>query len=352
MTLNCGKFGGYLAGLLLTALVSEAAPLPKITVDRAGGGFVANGKPFVPMGVSYYRPGTGWAPQVWKQFDAQATQRDFARMKGLGVNCVRVFLSFGSFYNEVGLLDTNGLAKFDQFLAMAEAAGIYVHPTGPDLWEGAPHWPVGGIGDEKAVAALEEFWKLFAARYRGRSVIFAYDLRNEPAVGWDDLGAQWNAWRQQETSIPDQIDAPNDAGLLAFQDFREHLADEWTRRQSAAIKGVDPDALMTVGMIQWSVPALLPGRVSYYSGFRAQRQARYLDFLEIHFYPLADGGYKYLDSESETRNLAYLESVVREAEQPGKPLVLAEFGWYGGAEKTEVQRRPISSGQRSAAGAI
>ena len=46
--------------------------------------------------------------------------------------------------------------------------------------------------------------------------------------------------------------------------------------------------------------------------FRAQRQARYLDFLEVHFYPLADaGGYKYRDAEGETRNLAYLENVVR-----------------------------------------
>jgi len=34
---------------------------------------------------------------VWKQFDADTTRKDFARMKELGVNCVRVFLSYGSF---------------------------------------------------------------------------------------------------------------------------------------------------------------------------------------------------------------------------------------------------------------
>jgi endo-1,4-beta-mannosidase len=338
---------------LASAAWAEAQDLPKVRVARNGRGFVTeSGKPFVPFGVSYYRPGTGWAPQVWKQFDADATRQDFARMKEMGVNCVRVFLSFGSFYRAPGALDPNGLAKFDQFLAIAAEAGIYVHPTGPDLWEGPPEWPVGGINDEKTLSALEAYWKMFAARYRGRNVIFAYDLRNEPAVGWDELKAPWNSWLTDKYKtvdrlnsawsvqnpavsfgaipVPPKTDAQGNRKLLDFQSFREHLADEWTRRQVAAIKSADPKALVTVGMVQWSVPSLLPGDLSHYSGFRPQRQARYLDFLEIHFYPLADGGYKYGSLESESRNLAYLESVLRGAAQPGKPLVLAEFGWYGG----------------------
>src|SRR5208283_2722257 len=69
----------------------RAAP-PKIRVDREHHRFLdATGKPFVPFGVNYYRPGTGWAPQLWKQFDAKATRRDFARLKRQGANVVRVF---------------------------------------------------------------------------------------------------------------------------------------------------------------------------------------------------------------------------------------------------------------------
>ena len=132
--LNCARLGQYLLCLFFSAHVAvgaEVQPLPKIRVAKDGHGFVTGKrKPFVPFGVSYYRPGTGWAPQVWKQFDAEVTRRDYARMKELGVNCVRVFLSYGSFYHEPGILDTNGLAKFDQFLAIAEEAGIRVHPTG------------------------------------------------------------------------------------------------------------------------------------------------------------------------------------------------------------------------------
>lgn len=358
-----GSFGGemttrallILICLFATPLWAGSPALPKIRVASGGRTFVTEaGVPFVPFGINYYRPGTGWAPQVWKQFDVEATRRDFARMRELGVNCVRVFISFGSFYMQPGALDEEGLKKFDQFLAMAEEAGIYVHPTGPDHWEGQPEWArTDQFADEAHLKALEGFWRLFAARYRGRNVIFAYDLKNEPSVGWDGshMQVRWNRWLQRhhgsaaraakawgvdaatvkwgEVAVPPKADAPDGRLLLDYQRFREELADEWTRRQVAAIKSSDPRALVTVGMIQWSVPALLPG-VAHYAAFRPARQARFLDFLEVHFYPLARGLYDYTKPEDEERNLAYLESVAREVAAPGKPVVIAEFGWYGG----------------------
>jgi hypothetical protein len=351
--MNAPKVISLLAlSLVLSGSNLDAAALSKIHLAPDGQGFVdARGKPFVPFGVTYYRPRTGWAPQVWKDFDAAATRKDFERMKSLGVNCVRVFLSFGSFYNEPGTLNPAGLAKFDQFLAIAEAAGIYVHPTGPDLWEGPPDWPIGGIDDERTLGALESFWKLFAARYRDRAVIFSYDLRNEPAVGWKGLETPWNQWLKDKYAsdtalraawndtnaalqlgsvpVPSADQAPKDRRLLDFQSFREHLADEWTRRQTAAIKSADPAALVTIGLVQWSIPSLLPA-LSHYSGFRPVRQGRYLDYLTIHFYPLEDNGYKYGGPESLQTNLAYLEGVVRETALAGLPVVLGEFGWYGG----------------------
>ena len=111
--------------------------LPKILVAADGRTFVTEkGEPFVPFGVNYYRPGTGWAPQIWKQFDAEATRKDFQRMKGLGVNCVRVFLTYKSFFVEPGEVLEEGIAKFDQFLRMAEDAGIYVHLRGSGVLGG------------------------------------------------------------------------------------------------------------------------------------------------------------------------------------------------------------------------
>ncbi len=117
--------------------------------------------------------------------------------------------------------------------------------------------------------------------------------------------------------------------MLDYQHFRESLADDWTRRQAAAIRAVDPGALVTVGLLQTSVPAT-PGSVRHYPAFRPQRQARFLDFMEVHFYPCMSQ----YTAEAEQRNLAYLESVVREVALTGKPVVVAEFGWYGGGTIT------------------
>jgi len=342
----------------------SAPPLAKVQVAPDGRGFVtAEGKAFVPFGVNYFRPGTGWAPQVWKQFDPEATRKDFAKLRELGANCVRVFLTYGSFYSEAGRLDPAGLAKLDQFLELAEAAGLYVHPTGPDHWEGLPTWARGDrIAEESVLVALEEFWRLMAARYRGRAVVFAYDLLNEPEVRWDTpaLRERWNLWLRNEygteakvaaawgveaaparalgTFAPPAKDAPPGPELSDYQRFREEVADAWTRRQVAAIKAADPQALVTVGLIQWSVPVVLGGAAQY-SGFRPARQAPLLDFLEIHFYPLARGFYEYASPEDEQRNLAYLECVVREVAKCQKPTVIAEFGWYGGGRLTMNQGR-------------
>jgi hypothetical protein len=350
------------------------AAMPKIRIAAGGRTFETDdGKPFVPLGVNYYRPGTGWAPQLWKKFDAQATRADFARMKQLGVNCVRVFLTYGSFFMESDALTPAGLDKFDQLLTIAEEAGIYVHPTGPDHWEGLPPWAATDrFADERMLRALENFWKLFAARYRGRNVLFAYDLLNEPSVAWKTpaMHEKWNRWLEKQYGSaektaaawqlkPEEIrwgqqlappakDAPGDRQLLDYQHFREEIADEWTRRQAAAIKSADPRALVTVGMIQWSVPALLPS-VRHYAAFRPERQAKLLDFLEIHFYPLADGFFEYAQPEGERRNLAYLESVVREVAAAGKPVVVAEFGWYGGGKLTgNDSKRPAASEEEQA----
>lgn len=320
---------------------AAVAPLPRIRVDAAGSGFVDDaGRRFVPCGVSYYRPGTGWAPQLWKQFDAAATRADFQRMKRMGLNVVRVFVTFGSFCTQPGQLDPAGLAAFDRMLDLAEEAGLYLHPTGPDHWEGMPAW-IKGLGDvrtdladEAGLKVLEEFWRMFAGRYRGRRTIWAYDLRNEPAVAWDTPAArvQWEAWRtahqQPVVPVPDQRAAPS-ALLADYQRFRESLAEAWVARQARALRAADPEALVTVGLLQWSVPAqAMP--VHQYTGFRPEVIARHLDFLELHYYPLAQGVYRYESQAAEDANLAVLESMARECAKPGKPLVIAEFGWYGG----------------------
>jgi hypothetical protein len=48
--------------------------------------------------------------------------------------------------------------KTRRVLTIAEEAGIYVHPTGPDHWEGIADWAkVDRYADEQALAGLESF---------------------------------------------------------------------------------------------------------------------------------------------------------------------------------------------------
>ncbi len=286
------------------------------------------GHPFVPLGVSYYRPNTGWAPQVWKQFDPDATRKDFALLASHGMNTVRVFISLTSFCSEDGSLNPEGIAKFDQFLDLADEANLHVHPTGPDHWEGTPPWSNGDrFSDERLLKIQETFWQHFAARYRGRSTIFAYDLLNEPAVPWqsDAMTAHWNA----DAEIPDPKSNPPSPRLLDYQHLRESAATTWVARQAKVIHDADPTALVTVGLVQWSFPVIrMP--IAQYTGFRATAIAKDLDFIDIHFYPLARGVYKYESPAAEEANLSYLEAVAHEASLTNLPVVLAEFGFYGG----------------------
>ncbi len=334
---------------------------PRIGAD--GRSFVADGKPYAPFGVNYYRPGTGWAPQVWKAFDPAATASDFDILQDLGANCVRVFLTFGSFTTEAGEPSSEGFDRLDAFLDIAEERGLRVHPTGPDHWEGLPSWArTDRIADDIVLDALERFWAEASRRYRGRGALFAYDLLNEPSVGWDTdaMRPKWRAWVQEQYGsasaaatawgtpgppggdppVPAPEPAPGSLHLLAYQRFRESIADEWTRRQAVAIREGDPDALVTVGAIQWAIPYLLPS-MPHYAAFRPSRQAAFLDFLSFHFYPLAEGMYQYDGAGARDANLAYVEAVAREVSAPGKPVVVGEFGWYGGGSL------PIRNGQRT-----
>jgi len=332
------------AGPSYTELHADPLPeggssaLSKVRPHRGWKGLATEGRrPFIPIGAMYFRAGNGWTPRLWKEFDARAALKDLKTLKAMSFNTVRLWLTSLSFYPQPGVLDSAAIEKFDLFLAAAEQAGIYVQVCGLTTWQGRPKhevpiWQrVDEYADPRAVEDQVQFWHLMATRYKGRNVILTYELANEPTVLWNTpaMQALWNKWNGKSTPIPRAKDNPGDSALLTYQHFREQVADDWTRRQVAAIKQADPDALVTVGLIQWSIPAI-PNPPHFYSGFRPQRQAKFLDFMEIHFYPLAAGGYRYQSAAIQQANLAYLEAVVRETALPGLPTVLGEFGWYGG----------------------
>ncbi len=336
-----------------------------VRVSADGSGFVVGGMPWYPFGCNYFDPHVGWPPKLWQQFDAEKVESHFRVMRGLGVNVVRVFLTAQSFFPAPPNLDPSALQKFDKMLAIARRYGIRLHPTGPDHWEGNPAWRrTDFIADPKALETQAAFWTAFASRYRDEPTIFAYDILNEPHVRWESeaMKAQWPIWLREQygtldvlrggwgeeakdvasfegIEVPADVAAPKSRALLDYQRFREWLADRWLRVQVAAIRAQDPNHLVTVGFIQWTVPVLC-GKPSQYCAFRPARMAPVLDFLSVHFYPLY-GSDPTLSHENFDRNLAYLELALRyvRAGAPRKPLLVGEFGWHGGGKSNHLGER-------------
>ncbi len=336
-----------------------------VRVAADGRGFVVGSETWAPVGANWFDPLTGWAPKPWLQFDEERVEAQFRAMAALGVNTARVFLTAASFIPEPPRVEGDALEKLDRMVAIARRHGIRLHPTGPDHWEGNPPWRKTDIfADPRALDAQVAFWRVLARRYRGDASIFAFDLLNEPMIPWDSqhLRARWRHWLRQrhgtierlraawsDTSVDfDSAPIPPDRGvpdtaspegkrLREYQAFREAIAEVWVTRQVDAIRAGDPDRLVTVGLIQWSIPALRT-KPSHYSAFRPASVAKLVDFSSVHFYPI--WGDPLASDELLDRNLDYLELVLRTCASD-KPLVLGEFGWYGGGSpRNQVARTP------------
>ncbi len=346
---------GVAVGFSVISRAAEPANMQLIVIRPDSCGFEErdSGRSYFVFGTNYYDPHTGWAPKIWRRFDSEKVRRYFQVMSELGVNCARVFLTAGSFQPNAETIEEKSLEKLDALIEIARETGIRLLLTGPDHWEGQPsYWRPDRFAGETALQALERFWDVVGRRYRGEPAIFAWDLLNEPHLPWfiEQWRPKWNTWLQKKYGSWESLRAawgdeltekerwdnvavaknqPDSANprLRDWQLFREHLADQWVHRQVEAIRRADPTHLITVGYIQWSYPLIRPGNPSRYSAFNPHRQARWLDFVTIHFYPTL--GNPFGSEENWDENLGYLQAVLAYC-HTSKPVVLGEYGWYGG----------------------
>ena len=272
-------FAALLPMLFLScATRREGALAQSVKVRSDGKGFVLapSNRPFVPWGFNYDHDETGRLIEDYWDAEWGKIEEDFREMKQLGANVVRVHLQLDKFMVSASQPNTNSLARFAQLLRVAEQVGLYLDVTGLGCYhkQDVPAW-YDALDEEHRWVAQANFWRAVARVGRGSRAVFCYDLMNEPVaphktgVGKDWLGPPFAGkhfvqWISREGNGRE----------------RPEIAHSWIRQLVAAIRAEDSSHLITVGLVDWSLP-----RPGLDSAFHPQVVAPELDFLSVHIYP-------------------------------------------------------------------
>lgn len=269
-------------GLVLPALSPAVSTLaddmPWIAVADDNSGFIqtTNRAPFTPWGFNYDHDKTGRLLEDYWEQEWPRVESDFAEMKELGANVVRIHLQFGKFMSGPEEPNQHALERLTKLVVLAERVGLYLDVTGLGCYHkhDVPEW-YDNLDEPARWNAQSVFWKAVAARCSGSPAIFCYDLMNEPVVPGgrrargDWLGPPFAGKHFVQFITLDQQDRP-----------RPEIARAWTRELVTAIRSVDRRHLVTVGLVDWSLDR--PGLTS---GFVPEAIAPDLDFLAVHIYP-------------------------------------------------------------------
>jgi hypothetical protein len=265
----------------LTGCIGPAKPsaMGWISVSSDGRGFInrATGAKFVPWGFNYDHDESGRLLEDYWDAEWPKVEADFREMKALGANVVRVHLQVGRFLESPARANARSLARYRALVQLAERTGLYLDVTGLGCYHqrDVPAW-YDALDEAGRWAAQAVFWEAVAREGRNSSAIFCYDLMNEPvAPAGRGKGTNWLGPAFGDKHFVQWI------SLEARGREREMIARAWVRQLTQAIRKVDARHLVTVGLVDWSLPR--PGKL--YSGFAPEAVAPELDFLCLHLYP-------------------------------------------------------------------
>jgi hypothetical protein len=236
--------------------------------------FAESGTPFHPWGLNY-----GNAGRLMEDFwdsEWETLVSDFAEMKTLGANVVRIHLQFGKFMDGPDKPNSSALIQFGRLVELAERNGLYLDVTGLACYRTADVPPWYDVLDERSRwEAQANFWRVVAASCASSPAIFCYDLINEPLSP-----AQRREPRQWYSGKPfGGYDFLQYIALDPEGREREGIARAWIEQMTRAIRERDRSRLITVGMLPW-----VQGW-GHLSGFVPTNVASQVDFLSVHIYP-------------------------------------------------------------------
>jgi hypothetical protein len=270
--------GVVLAFLPGTAARAEPGGMPWVEVapDKTGFVLIPSRESFIPWGFNYDHDEKGRLIEDYWEAEWPKVEADFAEMKKLGVNVVRIHLQLGKFMNGPQRGNPKALHRLSQLVELAERQRLYLDLTGLGCYQkqDVPAW-YDTLDEQCRWDVQSRFWQAVAGQFAKSPAIFCYDLMNEPVVpggrrnDGEWLGPAFAGNHFVQFITLDQKDRP-----------RPDIARQWIQRLVAAIRKVDRRHLVTVGLVDWSLD-----RKGLTSGFVPKKIVADLDFLCVHLYP-------------------------------------------------------------------
>ncbi|MGI6496041.1 MAG: beta-galactosidase [Kiritimatiellia bacterium] len=342
----------------------------RVAADRWNFELEGTGESITPVGGNMLSPGHPVDGTLFDRFDAADCERRFALLEAHGYNCVRQAIGVNRVFDPATGLKAEGLRNWDTFIALAEKHGVYLMPVGG--YVGGNDWfDVEKLADNGR--SLDEscaFWEAFAGHYAGHPAIWAWDLRNEllywarphsvPKGHPDEqrvaamIRDAWPAWLERRygsvgamnraysasyatfEEVPGSVEFVDRPYDLCAYDFRNYLNDRgyaWCKRQCDVIRAASPKHMVVSGNNSW----LSPDQDLFLSnGFHNRAVESLFDFVTHHPYPAwqaCEGGRgDPLDGGEPLRYWLNACVAMSRFDHYNKPVVIQEFGWYGGGE--------------------
>jgi hypothetical protein len=255
---------------------ATAMPWVEVSKDKKGFTLRPSKRPFVVWGFNYDHDEKDRLLEDYWDEEWAKVEADFAEMKRLGANAVRVHLQFGKFMDAAEKANSKALAQLGKLVSLAEKTRLYLNLTGLCCYhkKDVPAW-YDKLDEKERWAAQCHFWRAIARQCKKSPAIFCYNLMNEPVVpggrrkSADWLGGAFGGKHFTQFITLDQKDRP-----------RHEIARLWIETLVKAIREEDERHLITVGLVDWSLD-----RKGLTSGFIPEKVSAKLDFVAVHLYP-------------------------------------------------------------------
>jgi hypothetical protein len=265
-----------LAALSAASASSAEQPWIVVAADRRGFAPADSEGSFIPWGFNYDHDERGRLIEDYWFEEWAKVEEDFAEMKQLGANVVRVHLQLGKFMQTAETPDQKSLDQLGRLLVLAEQKGVYLDLTGLGCYHkrDVPEW-YDQLAEQDRWNVQARFWEAVAARAANSPAVFCYDLMNEPVLpGGDGKRTDWLGPAFAGKHFVQFI------ALETKQRPRHEIAQQWIAQLVKAIRKHDRRHLVTVGLVPWSLD-----RPGLSSGFIPEKIAADLDFVAVHIYP-------------------------------------------------------------------